>query len=74
MSYCALGGLSGLTNVCLIIWGKCREFIRYNQICDITKRYFGGCDVGVLIAINQCVMGGGDFVIYHKMILGVVKC
>ena len=44
--------------MCLIIWGKCREFIRYDQICDITKRYFGGCDVECVIAVNQCVMGG----------------
>lgn len=63
-------GLNGLTNVCLIIWGKCREFIRYDQICDITKRYFGGCDVWCVNCCKSMRYWGVNFVIYHKMILG----
>ena len=54
-------GLNGLTNVCLIIWGKCREFIRYDQICDITKRYFGGCDVGCVNRCKSMCYGRGEF-------------
>lgn len=68
-------GLNGLTNVCLIIWGKCREFIRYDQICDITKHHFYGVIYGVLVYCKSgCYGWGVDFVLYHKMILGVVKC
>jgi hypothetical protein len=29
---------------------------------------------GVLVVVNQCIMWEVNFVIYHKMILGVVKC
>lgn len=47
--------------MCLIIWGKCREFIRYDQICDITKHHFQGVICGVLVYCKSGCYGGGEF-------------